>query len=338
MATAEISYARADRWSEKNLEAFRALKRRKSDACIAKHRATLEKLAAENGGYVPSFKWLNEHGYFGSYQVMKDYPAAFAHLRLEADKKYEIYQAHKSAPVPLPPVALPLSGFRKPPTDFRKLSEYDVPGAHFNPTELNLSEGLSEKEYMEVGRALASVGQSANWWIGDFVDYGFRVYGKMTAYGLAQQATSYTRNNLYRCLRVAKRFPPARRVAALTFYHHSILASYPPDLVDRLLAEAVELGLTARQVKALAEEECSRKKKDGRKRIVVYLWPQTHEALLERAGRMRLAHFIPQIVEEWLVGKPAERYEANGHRTRAWKEALREARETVRQSVAAGEK
>lgn len=86
-----IDHSRVTRWSKQNLEACRA--RRHADATIAKHVAILEGLAKAHDGVLPPYKWLNEHGYFHSYEIMTKYPAAFAHITTSTDKKYEIYQA-----------------------------------------------------------------------------------------------------------------------------------------------------------------------------------------------------------------------------------------------------
>ena len=312
MATTALT---TDRWSGQNLEAFRAHKRKRSDGNIAKHVAILEKLAAENGGYLPTVTWMTANGYFTSYEVMKAYPAVFAHLPTESDKKFEIYHQHNHAATGQQTIL--------PPAKFRNLSEYNVQGAHFNPTELAVDNGLSEGDWMELGRTLATVCQSAFWWVGDWMLYGFRTFGKKVTYDLAQQATGYSRNALYSCSHVVKRFPPERRVAALTFFHHILMAGFPPDVADRYLAEAVELGWTARQIKALAEKECGKKQKEKQRyRVPVYLWPAAYDALKERAEGMELGAFIAQIVEEYIVGKPIERY-SNGQKTHAWKAAVK---------------
>lgn len=281
-----------------SLAQVRAHKRKKSDATIAKHVAILEEAAAANDGYVPSWKKLDEMGLFQSYQTMIDYPAAFSHLPREADKKFEIYKAHNTEILPpqRPPVILP------PNKEVHDLSAYNVNGARFNPTELVIDAGLAEGEWMEVGRMLAHVCQSAFWWIGDFVLYGFKNYGKKAAYDLAQQATSYTRYSLFNCVYVANRFPPHRRVAALTFYHHYNVARFDPDLADRLLAEAVQFGYTGRQLRNMALDEIGETKtKSTRTDITVKLRKDVVEKLeaLAAAQDKSLAIFAAGILEDY---------------------------------------
>src|SRR5689334_9800267 len=92
---APLDYNRETRWSKQNLEVCRA--RRRTDATIAKHVAILEGLAKAKDGVLPPYKWLNEHGYFASYEVMTKFPQAFAHIQTSTDKKFEIYRAHEKA-------------------------------------------------------------------------------------------------------------------------------------------------------------------------------------------------------------------------------------------------
>ncbi len=301
--------------SSRDLPTLRCNKRKRSDDTIQHHVATLEKLAANNGGYIPSYKWLNAHGYFSSYNVMKDYPEAFAHLKSESEKKFEIYKSHNSGK----------PGFI-PPANVKTLADYDVPGASFNPSSLAVQNGLTEKEWMNLGRAISHVEASSRWWVGDWLLAGYRTFGKSVTNDLAQQATSYERTYLYATCYVAKRFPPERRVDALSFYHHEVLAPFPPETADELLAMAVELGLTARQIKAEAEKKHPQKGKlrGLRPAIKVFLQQEIEDKLVDHAEGMPLGFFIAQVVEEWLTGKPVERYE-NGRRTKASKARLEEA-------------
>ncbi len=295
---------------EKTLPELRAKKGKISDACLKKHVAILEQLAIANNGYVPSFKWLNEHGYFSSYSKMKDYPAAFAHLKQEADKKFEIYEAHNSGkPEILPPERSILA-----PAKYKSIADYDISGARFSPTELRISEGLAEQEWMQLGRALAHICMSTYWWIGDFILYGKRHYGVKIAYDLAQQATAFSRNVLYSCTRVAKRFPPERRVEALTFYHHSVLCKYLPELSDKLLGEAVEYGYTARQIRKMADDAIGVPDMEKSWRtLTVVIAANDYEELYTRSldaksncpmdkyGRNRVAWMIGNAASEWLA-------------------------------------
>jgi hypothetical protein len=299
--------------------------RRYADATIAKHVRILENLAEAKDGVLPPYKWLNEHGYFQSYQVMLKFPQAFAHIQTSADKKFEIYRAHEKAKSG----AVQTVGQILAPAKAKTLAEYDVPGANFNPTNLQIEPGTPEADWLQIGRALASVCQSAYWWVGDWLIYGFNTYGKKTTFDLAQQATGYTRGQLYECSSVAKRFPPERRVDALTFYHHRCVAKFPPAVADKVLAEAAEIGLTGRQVLEAAEQEAGEPKPKPHhplqlKKVTVRLYGPTFDKVKARCRPgQQVGDLISQVVEEWLLGKPMQRH-ANGKKTEAWKAELRD--------------
>src|SRR5271170_3249275 len=160
----------------RGLGTLRTRKRKRSDATIQKHVAILEQLALVNGGKLPTFKWLNRHGYFSSYDMMCQYPAAFKHIEREMDAshfKYGIYDKHNDAAVEILP---PNNGVLAP-AKYKSLADYHVEGARLSPTELRMAEGMSEQDWVKIGRALAHVCMSTYWWIGDFVAYGMRNYG-----------------------------------------------------------------------------------------------------------------------------------------------------------------
>jgi hypothetical protein len=280
--------------------ALRTKKRKHSDALIQKHVLILETLAKVNGGTLPSYKWMRDHGYFASYDISCQYPAVFAHIPRDCEKKFEIYKAHNSAkPEVLPPVKQQILA----PAKYKSIADYDVPGARFSPTELRISAGISEREWLDIGRAITHIQQSGFFWVGDWCMYGFKVFGKKVTNDLAQQATGYSRHVLHGCLRVARRFPPERRREELTFYHHMVLCKFLPELADKLLAEAAEYGYTGRQIREMADEAVGKKKRQRGTKIYLELPDYMHKELTERATG-RLGWFIPQIIiAEWLERK-----------------------------------
>jgi hypothetical protein len=145
---------------------------------------------------------------------------------------------------------------------------------------------------------------------------------RKTTFDLAQQATGYTRAQLYSCSRIARRFPPERRVEALTFYHHTAVASLPPAVADKLLADAVEYGYTARQILVMRQEEYGKKQnRFDRRKVQVILWCTTYDKLKARAKGKALGFFIADIIESYLTGKPVERYH-NGRKLKDFKKAI----------------
>jgi hypothetical protein len=294
-ALAPIDTNRDTRWSQENLQRCRT--RRHTDATIARHVSILEQVARAHDGVLPPYKWLNEHGYFSSYEVMRQYPQSFAHIKTSTDKKFEVYAARETAKAEHAAQILP-------PSNVKTLAEYNVPGAQFNPTHLAIEPGTAEQDWMQIGRALASVAQSAYWWVGDWLVYGFKTYGIQATFDLAQQATGYSRTQLHECSYMAKRFPPERRCGALTFFHHRCVASCPPAMADKLLAEAADLGLTGRQIKELGDTQMGKpERKTKSHALQVKLPGAVYDALRERANGHDLNFFVANIVGEWLDGR-----------------------------------
>lgn len=48
---------------------------------IAKHVAKLRSVAKKHKGLLPPYTWLNAHGLFRSYEVMRAYPRKFAGIK-----------------------------------------------------------------------------------------------------------------------------------------------------------------------------------------------------------------------------------------------------------------
>ena len=193
----------------------------------------------------------------------------------------------------------------------KDLSEFDVHGATFNPISMAIPTGLSETEWMDVGRKLSTVQGASLWWVGDWVDAGFAAYGKRVAYDLAQSATGMGRGSLYSYHVVSKHFIPARRVSELTFKHHAVVAT--PRLTigqqDDLLRDAVALGLSPKQ---LRDEVIKIIGKKPRKRIklTIYLWPDTFVKMKELALGKRPEWFAAGIVEDFVLAHHSEKLRA----------------------------
>ena len=48
---------------------------------IRKHVGIMKKLAAKGKGKLPSYTWLNDNGYFRSYEIMRMYPSYFRGIK-----------------------------------------------------------------------------------------------------------------------------------------------------------------------------------------------------------------------------------------------------------------
>ena len=255
---------------------------------IPKHVAKLEQVARTHDGHLPPVKWLTENGYFASYNCMMCHPASFRHINTAKDHEAEKYR----------PIMKPAS--------HHTLDQYNIPGARFNPTTLELEPGLDEQSWMNIGRAISTFSESLRFWTGDLLQYGFRLWGKTTTFNLAAQCTGYSREVLYSCARIAKRFPPERRVAALTFHHHVAVERLEPEKSNQLLATAVDLGLSARQLREEAQRDAGSKPAPKWHRVTVHvsMMQDTHQRLKQRAGGHALPWVLNEIIEAYLDGRP----------------------------------
>lgn len=184
----------------------------------------------------------------------------------------------------------------------KTLAEYQIRGARFNPTQLIVDSGISENDWMQLGRAISHVSSASKWWIGDFLLYGCNVYGKRTAYDLAVQATGKDRQNLRQIKVVANSFAPERRRPELSFQHHYEVCSLPPDAADELLQMAVDLGLTCQQLAELAEKHKQKKPNAEWFRLSVPVREEIYEVLLALAGhgRKQFGYFVAGILRQFL--------------------------------------
>jgi hypothetical protein len=99
---------------------------------------------------------------------------------------------------------------------------------------LYLRRGLEFEEWAEIGRRIATITDSAAWWIGDWLAFGRRFYPGRYKAALAMTGLDYQTLRNYAW--IASRFPPSRRDDRVSFGHHAELASLPDDEADAWLA------------------------------------------------------------------------------------------------------
>lgn len=200
------------------------------------------------------------------------------------------------------------------------------------PLSLSLAPETTQTEWIEIAKSIAQSSHSQSWQASDLIKFGVETYGKNVAYDLAEQATGWCRRYLYRIESIAKRFPPEKRLPGLSFFHYQSLKPFPSEVTDRLLAEAAAKGLPARATYKLACEavgkEPRNKKRFKARKVIVQLWDELYDKLVERAGTGRnLSAFISQILEEHILGEPIERQPTNGSKTAAWRKKVKSALE-----------
>lgn len=200
-------------------------------------------------------------------------------------------------------------GIIQPLETIKTLAQYHVRGASFRPVELKLEAGLPEADWMQVARAVASVRECAHFWLGDLMAYGVKVYGVVTAYDLARQATGLPESSLRNAYWCSRKYLPEQRKPALSYCHHLVVAKYPDEGREKILNEAIALGLTTRQCLEMARAEYPQADKpkpkpfDKRTTIEVRMWPEAFERLkkLARQEERQLPSFCSRIIEEWLT-------------------------------------
>lgn len=189
-----------------------------------------------------------------------------------------------------------------PDKNVRTLAEYSVAGAYFNPTECVVASGLTEKEWMKIGRGITHVGTATDWWIGDWIIAGSQAYGKRAAADLAVQCTGYDKPALIMRKWICKKFNPARRVSELSFWHHCAVATLPENEADESLRMAVELGLTSAQLKKMRDKRERKEPTTLRQKLVMYLTEDVYEACwrLSTGNKKSFGPFVAGIVRAWL--------------------------------------
>jgi hypothetical protein len=127
------------------------------------------------------------------------------------------------------------------------LNEAPLPDVDWSPTALVLPEALSQQEWVGIGRKLRTMEQSVMWWIGDWLAYGERKYGDISA---AAETTGYSRGALYNAKYVATTFEPSSRDETLPWSLHKSAAGLPPEQRHEVLSVAAERGWSQRDLVA----------------------------------------------------------------------------------------
>lgn len=110
-----------------------------------------------------------------------------------------------------------------------------LPGS-VSETALQLPSKLSFDEWEGVGRTLGQIEKAVQWWIGDWLNYGERVYGER--YAQAMDVTGLEYNTLATYAWVAREVETSRRREHLSFAHHREVAALEPPKQESWLMEA----------------------------------------------------------------------------------------------------
>ena len=104
---------------------------------------------------------------------------------------------------------------------------------------LQLAQGLSFDAWVGLGRQLSRMTRASAWWLGDWIVYGERAYGRR--YKTALELTSLDYQTLRNYAWIARAFPLSRRRDKLSFQHHAEVASLTEAEQDLWLQRAERL-------------------------------------------------------------------------------------------------
>jgi hypothetical protein len=129
--------------------------------------------------------------------------------------------------------------------------------ARTNANSLQLKQGLGFDVWSEVGHRIARVSNASCWWLGDWLVYGERAYGRRYADAIEASALDYQTLRNYAW--VARRFEPSRRRAGLSLQHHAEVAALPAAEQDLWLDRCQRRGWSRnefrRRIKAIGPTE-----------------------------------------------------------------------------------
>ncbi len=106
---------------------------------------------------------------------------------------------------------------------------------------------LDYDEWEAVGKSLIQIQGSINWWLGDWLNEGERVFGE--TYAQAIEVTGWNVSRLQSAKWVSSRVPLENRFKELSWSHHHVASKYEPSEQHILLQSAVDDKLSTRAFK-----------------------------------------------------------------------------------------
>jgi hypothetical protein len=137
-------------------------------------------------------------------------------------------------------------------SEFALLSDLASEGA-LTINSLTLDPTTPYAQWEALGTMLGRLSASSCWLIGDWVEFGERVYGEK--YAQAVEETGLAPQTLMNYASVARRVPPPRRRASLPYSYHAVVAPLEPDEQDAWLTKAELDGMSRRALQAAVKGE-----------------------------------------------------------------------------------
>lgn len=121
----------------------------------------------------------------------------------------------------------------------------------FQRLGLDIKGSPTYEQWRSIGETLLFMATGAQWWIGDWLAYGERVYGR--TYEEVAAETGRKRATLYNYVWVAKSVDISLRRENLSFEHHKIVAGLLPSEQAKLLSQAEEGNWSTRRLQEVVD-------------------------------------------------------------------------------------
>jgi hypothetical protein len=112
---------------------------------------------------------------------------------------------------------------------------------------LELPQGLDFDDWVSAGRGISRMATASAWWMGDWIVYGERAYGKR--YRTALESAPYDYKTLRNYAWVARRFEVSRRRDSLSFQHHAEVAPLSEPAQELWLQRAETYGWSRNELR-----------------------------------------------------------------------------------------
>jgi hypothetical protein len=163
---------------------------------------------------------------------------------------------------------------------------------------------LTYDEWLCAGRQITKISSASAWWLGDWLLYGERTYGKR--YRTALELTSLDYKTLRNHAWVARRFEMSRRRDNLSFHHHAEVAALPEADQDLWLTRAETLRWSCRELRRQLAQRRRSERSDGGHHVVLRI-----EIAQQREQRWRAAATNEQQdLTDWLASVADQAAEA----------------------------
>lgn len=155
----------------------------------------------------------------------------------------------------------------------------------FGKLGLDVAGSPTYEQWRSIGDTLLFMATGSQWWIGDWLAYGDRQWGK--TYDQIAEETGRKKQTLYNYVWVATNVQFSLRRENLSFEHHKIVAGLAPHLQAKFLSQADEENWSTRRLQEAVNPTALPDKPDPFERKYE---AQLHEYL--KAGESEKANYV----------------------------------------------